>query len=349
VANIVEFGARTSIERQAREWLIRMDGDEPLNVSDREALREWMSRSGLHRQELIRISKFWSQANILAELSVCLESATQDRTGRRLRWVARVAVAACVVLASVILVQWNLQRLDGEVNGIYGTVMGEQKTVSLSDGSSVQLNTDSEVQITYSGGSRRVRLLRGEALFSVKPDPNRAFEVYAADSVVRAIGTAFAVHIDGSKVDVTVTKGVVDVIEASSAQMAEIRKPVEPTRSPPHRLGRLKAGEMTHFGTGADHIEVLRLAEPELQRRMAWREGYLAFSGEPLSEVIEQVNRYSSVTLEIGDPKLASIAIGGRFRIGDLDAILDALHTNFGIRARHVDEQNIKLESDPAH
>ena len=78
---------------------------------------------------------------------------------------------------------------------------------------------------------------------------------------------------------------------------------------------------------------------------MAWQEGYLAFSGEPLSEVVEQVNRYSPATLELGDPKLASVAIGGRFRIGDLDAVLDVLETNFGIQAHRVDEHTIRLES----
>jgi transmembrane sensor len=69
-----------------------------------------------------------------------------------------------------------------------------------------------------------------------------------------------------------------------------------------------------------------------------------------LSEVVEQVNRYSPATLELGDPKLASVAIGGRFRIGDLDAVLDVLETNFGIRAHRIDEHTIRLESGhPAH
>src|SRR5215472_3374109 len=98
---------------------------------------------------------------------------------------------------------------------------------------------------------------------------------------------------------------------------------------------------MTSVGSGSDPIGVKQLTEPEMQRKMAWQEGYLAFSGEPLSEVIEQVNRYSPVTLEIGDSELASVAIGGRFRIGDLDAVLDVLQTNFGIQARRVDEHSI--------
>jgi ferric-dicitrate binding protein FerR (iron transport regulator) len=68
VANVVEFGARNSIEHQARKWLIRMDGDEPLSNTEKEALREWMRRSASHRGELTRVARFWDRANILTEL-----------------------------------------------------------------------------------------------------------------------------------------------------------------------------------------------------------------------------------------------------------------------------------------
>lgn len=340
----MEFEARASIERQAREWLVRMDGDEPLTEAEIQTLREWMSRSVLHREELKQICKFWSQANVLTELAVCLESATEKRNDRSRRWATAVALAASTVLATVVLVWWNLQRVDRMANGSYQTFIGQQKSIGLSDGSSIEMNTDSQVEVTYSSGSRTLRLLKGEALFSVVPDPKRPFEVYAADRVVRAIGTAFDVEVNGSKVDVTVTRGVVDVAGLSYQDTVAQSKPLEdvPPRS---SIGRLKAGEMTHVARGSNQIEVQQLAEPELRRKMAWQEGFLAFSGEPLSEVIEQVNRYSPVTLELGDPKLASIAIGGRFRIGDLDAVLDVLEANFGIQARRVDEHDIRLES----
>ena len=355
MSKVVEFEARASVERRAREWLIRMDGDEPLSEAEIQALREWTRRSVLHREELQRICKFWRKANVLAELAVCLESATERRRNNRGRWVAGVGLAASAVFAVVVIGWWYLQRLDGRFNGSYQTFVGQQKSITLSDGSSVQMNTDSLVQVVYSGDSRTIRLLKGEALFSVMPDRNRPFEVYVADSVVRAVGTAFAVHLDGSKVDVTVTKGVVDVAEVSQALTSDAppttihHKAVKDGASS-SGLERLKAGEMIRVGDGADHVEVQQLAEAELQRKMAWQEGYLAFSGEPLSEVVEQVNRYSPATLELGDPKLASVAIGGRFRIGDLDAVLDVLETNFGIQAHRIDEHTIRLESgDRSH
>ena len=344
MGNVVEFGARSSIERQAQEWLIRMDGDEPLNTIEREALREWMNRGALHREELIRIARFWNQSNVLTELAVSLESSARERSRHRMRGAAPIALAASALLTSFVLIGWGL-RLKGADNGTFATAIGQQKTISLSDGSSMRLNTDSRVRVMYSENSRSIRLLRGEALFSVTPSPNRPFEVYAADSVVRAVGTAFAVHLEGSKVDVTVTKGAVDVAEAPSVQTGASSAPTEPVPAI-HSLARVKVSETTHLGGGSDHIEVHRLAEPELQRRMAWQEGYLSFSGEPLSEVIEQVNRYSTVKLEVEDPKVASVAIGGRFRIGDLDGVLEVLHTNFGIQARQINEHSIRLESE---
>lgn len=350
MSNVVEFVARTAIERQAREWLIRMDKEEPLTAGDVEALQEWMRRSVMHRDELKRICKFWRQANVLTELAVCLESNTQQRKNSRERWASTAAVAATAVLATVVLTWWHLQWADGKSNGNYQTAVGQQKSIALADGSSIRMNTNSEVQVAYGESSRAVHLLKGEALFSVTHDPKRPFEVFAADSVVRAVGTAFAVHIESSKVDVTVTKGVVELAEVSEQPRAAAAPHKRPENvSARTSLGRVKAGEMTSVNSGSDHIEVQQLAEPELQRKMAWQDGYLAFSGEPLSEVIEQVNRYSPVTLEIGDPKLASVAIGARFRIGDLDAVLDVLETNFGIRAHEMDGHRIRLESGSSH
>jgi transmembrane sensor len=335
VAQLVDFNARTAIEHEARKWLIRMDGDEPLTDTERAALKDWMSRSKLHRSELVRLCNFWSGANILTDLVGSLESARRQRKEHRsLGWRPTILMAAGATLASVMLVYWALTEPGRTVTYTYGTSIGQQTTFPLSDGSSIQLNTNTQVQVAYTGNSRRIRLLRGEALFTATPDPKRAFEVYAADSIVRAVGTAFTVHLEGRKVDVIVEKGIVDVSEVSS------------TRT---NLGRLRAHDATSLDSGNGRIEVHHLTDTELQRRMSWREGYLAFSGEPLSEVVAQLNRYSTKTLEIGNPKLASIAIGGRFKIGDLDSVLDLLNTTFGIRSRQINDSTIQLESDLKH
>lgn len=343
MSNVVRLDGRVAVEHEARKWLIRMDADKRLSGAELEALREWMGRSALHRNELDRLSRFWSQANILTELIAGLEF---DRTGRethrRASWM-RAILGVGAVFVAVVLVYFGLQP-SGEVKPFtYETVVGHQRTVLLSDGSSLELNTDSRIQVVYSSHLRMIRLLKGEVLFSVTPDAHRVFEVHVADSVVRAVGTAFVVQLDGRKVDVTVTKGMVDVSDIS-----DMRANAGQTLAGASPLGRVKGGEVARFDSGSGHMQVRPLAETELQRRIAWQDGFLAFSGEPLSEVVDQLNRYSTTRLEIGDPELASIEIGGRFRVGDVDGVLDLLNKTFGIRGRRINGRNIRLESAAA-
>lgn len=344
--NVVGFDARAAIEHQAREWLIRLDADEPLTAAENSKLREWMDRSPTHREELQRLAKLWSRANVLTELAVPLAHQAASPTARfrspPLRW----ALGTLAVLASIALVAFWFRQGDGAVNGTYGTAIGQQQTIPLSDGSSIQLNTDSQVQVAYSEHLRRIRLLRGEAFFTVAHDTGRAFEVYAADGMVRAVGTAFSVQLQSNRVKVTVTNGIVDLAQIGSAEPVANDSAAAPTgRNVPARqsLGRLKAGQTTIFGDEPRRLDVQELPAPELQRQLAWHQGYLVFDGQPLSEVVEQINRYSPVALEIADPELKPVEVGGRFRIGDLDAVLEVLRTDFGIEASQVDERNIRL------
>jgi transmembrane sensor len=145
-------------------------------------------------------------------------------------------------------------------------------------------------------------------------------------------------------VDAVVTKGTIEVSDIAGTS-TEADRPLAEVPS----VHRLRAGEATSFDSGSGRIEVHHVGASELQRRIAWRQGYLAFAGEPLSEVVTQINRYSATTLEIGDPKLASVAIGGRFKIGDLDAVLDLLNTTLGVHAHRVSDRNIRLEPEPGH
>lgn len=93
VANVVELGAGAAIQRQARKWLVRLDGDEPLTDAEARALREWMSCSASHREELVRLSRFWSHANILNELIGGVDARRREQKERRWRrWMRRAAL-----------------------------------------------------------------------------------------------------------------------------------------------------------------------------------------------------------------------------------------------------------------
>lgn len=81
-----------------------------------------------------------------------------------------------------------------------------------------------------------------------------------------------------------------------------------------------------------------------LSAKLAWRDGFLAFSGQSLADLVGQINRYSRVRLEIADPGVSTVTIGGRFRVGDLDGVLGVLRDNFGVKASRVDEHTIRLQ-----
>ena len=350
MTNVVELGARASIEHEARKWLIRMDGDEPVTEAERDDLRQWMDRSPVHRAELLRLTRFWNQANRLANLAGGRlgPGGTVGRRAVQATFVRRILMATGAALAFTVLGWCGLRQWGGPIIRAYETQVGQQKTVFLADGSSMQLNTDTRVEVVYSRNSRKIRLTRGEALFTAASDPNRIFEVHIAESVVRAPGTAFDVYLEGQKIEVVATGGPVEVLDGKSAPgtaaSATGRSAENFTNS-----AQLKAGEVADLYSGSGLMKVRQLDKPELRRRLAWREGYLEFSGEALSEVVVVFNRYSTVKLVVEEPKLAAIAIGGRFQIENLDAAVGLLSETFGFRARRVGDTTIRLESEGIH
>ena len=345
---------QTTLEREAREWLIRLDGDTPLGAGETEALRAWMTQSPAHREELSRIAVFWNRANALTELAVPLQSLSPiplpDSTTHG-RWRStvrpRLAVAGtCACVIAAVVLWWGVAPQKSG-NGTYGTAVGQQQTLTLADGSSIEINTDSQVQVDYGDRLRKIRLLRGEAFFTVVPNVQRPFEVYAATGMVRAVGTAFAVSVQGSEVSVTVTKGEVAVTQGDPVS-ADVGSASMMGSDAVHAHISLKAGQTATIG-GSASVKTQDLPPPELKRRLAWHSGYLVFSGQPLEEVVSEVNRYSPVTLEISDPKLATLAIGGRFKVGDLNAVCDALQSSFGIEVVRIDDRHIHLELPSGH
>jgi transmembrane sensor len=350
MGKIYEFSERSTIEQEAREWLIRLDSEIQLTDPEDAALREWVTRSPAHRQELKRICKFWNRANILAELAIPVQAVEGHRTanlfhGTWIPWPGThrmYAIVTILILCSTIaLTSWVLNKPDASTNGIYVTAIGQQESFSLADSSIMQLNTDSQVQVDYSAQSRKIRLVRGEAHFDVAHDPDKPFEVYAGQSMVSALGTAFSVYLKTDDVKVIVTDGQVNIAAVSSVTPDDVKiKEINLIK-----LDSLQAGQSAVFNNTTSTIITKNiLAEQELQKSMSWQDGYLLFDGDPLSHVIEEVNRYVPLTIEITDPKLKSIPVGGRFRAGDIRAIFDILEDSFGIQVVEVDEHHIHLQ-----
>ena len=351
--NICQFEDRETIAHQAREWLVRLDGDEALTLTEKQALQEWLARSPAHRQELERIAEFWDNSNILTELSIPLHqvASSYHRSSTaaffKSRWLTPrggMAVAMSVLVIMVMLRGYLLpQPLDAS-NGIYAAAIGEIREQQLADGSILELNTDSQVQVDYSESTRKIRLLRGEAHFDVAHNPDWPFEVYAGKGRVKAVGTAFSVRLEQERLSVIVTDGKVD-LAATRPKTTEPDNPNnQPTLTPPlETIGSLSQGQGASFRPTPDAKPQYILAQKEIQRQLSWREGYLVFEGEPLSVVVTELNRYLPMRVEIIDSSLSDLPIGGRFKVGELEALFDVLETSFDVQVSRLDEQHIKL------
>lgn len=353
--NVFAFQDRKAIEEQAREWLIRLDGDTPLTSSESEALREWAERSPAHRAELQRIARFWHDADLLSELAIPLRkpkrgvgewlSSAFSADSKR-SW----AIAACVALIAIALVVVPLtlhQPLDA-TNGVYATRVGERQTQTLADGSVIELNTASTLQVDFTDNVRVIRLLQGEAHFRVAHDTARPFEVFAGGGMVRAVGTAFSVRVKQNDIAVTVAEGRVELAavteeppSALTTNEADGRSQVAAAKPAVAVLGQLSSGHSATFGDVIHEVRALRA--DDLSQQLAWRDGMLVFAGEPLSDVIAEVARYTPIKIEIADPALRTIPVGGRFKAGDVDAMFDVLAVSFGIEVHRVDPMHVRL------
>jgi transmembrane sensor len=356
---IIQFDEQACIEATAREWLIRLDRDQPPSKQEIAQLRQWAAQSKAHHDELVRISAFWNDANILTELSTPVYNKTRwslTRIVARLLkpllpptpLIGRVASYAALSLFAVSFA-FMLLKAPSPIssNGLYVSAIGELKQQTLADGSVVQLNTDSQIQVDFSTGTRKIRLLRGEAHFDVSHNADWPFQVYAGNGMVKAVGTAFSVRLDRDSVKVTVDEGRVDLAAAAVADTTSHAP------SSMQKIASLQVGQSaqisniisTNPGTSAPQpLQVISdLAQQELERQLAWRTGYLVFTGNPLSEVIAEINRYTPLQIEIGDPALANLSVGGRFKVGELDAMFDVLETGFGIQVSRLDDHRVQL------
>jgi transmembrane sensor len=189
---------------------------------------------------------------------------------------------------------------------VYSTRRGEVRLVPLDDGSAVTLNTASKVAVRYSKSSRDIHLVEGEALFDVAKNPSRPFVVRAGDMKVRAIGTSFMVRERGGRpLEVLVREGVVEVTRGAKTSSA-------PSSGP--SVATLQLVDNERLAAKDNGVMSAQPLEPsDVDRKLAWREGMLSFSGTTLLEAAAEFARYSDPQIVIDDQASGQETIAGLF------------------------------------
>lgn len=282
---------------EAASWVARLHGpDRSAEVES--GLKRWLAESALHAAAFESATDVWQEtADLPARLPL------SARAGRRYLMPA-VAAALCLLVAAA----WLYLRPT-----VLATVVGEQRTLVLSDGSRVTLNTDSRVLVRYEAASRTVVLESGEAVFDVAKRQSRPFVVLAGRRKIVALGTTFVVRCEADTVSVTLMEGRVAV----SGSGTPGGSPLE--LAPGQRL-TFDASRLT----GVDF--------PALDRVTAWQRGQLMFESTPLREAIREFNRYGAAQIALADPALGDIPVGGVFRIGDRQSFAQAVADSNGLR-----------------
>jgi len=193
----------------------------------------------------------------------------------------------------------------------YFTVIGEQRQITLTEGSRLLLNTDSAVKIDINNNVRRVQLLRGEVFFEVAHDANRPFLVDAGNTHARVTGTAFSVNLRNKHVVITVAEGTV---ESSST--------INSTK-----ITSLIPGESITY----DEQQLTRLQTTDLRQALAWRQGQIVFIQTKLADVVAEMNRYRRGHIMIIDSKLSNRLITGVFSINRINDAIPELKQTLGI------------------
>jgi transmembrane sensor len=207
--------------------------------------------------------------------------------------------------------------------------VGQQRNVTLADGSIVALNTNTIVETELGGQTRQIYLRKGEAYFQVAHDRSRPFFVHAGDALVRAVGTQFDVRLRADQhVDITVDEGRVEVQAAAAATPDAAATP----KGKAAVVRALRAGEA--LSTAAADYSVRPISEEQLSNDMAWRAGEIIFDGQTLGDAVAEIERYTDSRIVIADSQTAALRVGGRFRTDNVPAFFDALQSALPVSIR---------------
>jgi transmembrane sensor len=303
------------IEQAAADWVAQLDRG-PLSESEQKELEQWAAadprRAGAYARALA-VSLHFDRAVALGnEFAAKHHPVEAPTTRRRFMAVAASAAAACATGMGIFTFS---RRPVAALPPPIGTAKGAVREVVLREGSTVTLNTMTELRSELTAALRRVDLLRGEALFDVAKEPGRPFIVYAGDFSVRAVGTSFTVRrIGPDAIKVVVTEGIVEVSRRQDV------------------LGRLHAG--IAFAVDASATPVIETLNPsQVGSALAWRSGQIDLQGLTLSEAAEEFSRYSNLRIRVSDPSIANLHIAGVYATSDPAGFAKNVALSLGLKS----------------
>jgi transmembrane sensor len=346
--------------------------------ADRARFAQWRDADAANLAAFERLQTI--VASLRTEMSRADVRALRDaalRARPRHQWRLSLLVAACFATVAVAMAVWTeLPGADSVEQ--YSTEVGQRSTVTLRDGSSVELNAKTRVKVNFTQTQRRIELVDGQALFHVAKNPHRPFIVRAGNREIVAIGTAFDVRLDAAYLRVTLIEGKVAIstqslLPASARSVASKLATIPVASGGPdlHRGSTREAkvdalahsgveGEVflvpgqqlvapLHLASDSSALENQDSADPGVVRAVdvakviGWHDGRVFLEDLTLGDAVAEMNRHSPVQIRVGSPELERLRVNGMFRAGEQDAFASALESYFPITAQHNGDTEIIL------
>jgi len=298
-----------AIRLEAAMWHDRRER-EGWTQNDEIAFQSWLNEAAAHKVAFLRVDAAWARADRLNALRDAGRDAPFKSLSRFRSAAIRITVAG-ITLAAVGFAA--VPYFSKSHIRTYSTAVGGHKVLALSDGSRVELNTDSSLRVEITGKRRVVWLDRGEAYFKVRADAVRPFIVKVGDHRITDIGTAFDIRRDEDRLKVFVLEGRIQLAGEGNGS----------------RL--LKDGDVAVANGSA--VIVNRETERALANELGWQRGVLVFDNVTLAEAASEFNRYSHDKIVIPDPSAAKITIGATLPSNDVSAFVRVAQKIFGLHA----------------
>lgn len=334
------------IYRDAADWLIRLRQPD-LRSSDTLTWQRWMAEDPRHRQAFRELEEVWGKLatvpaqppGISAEMSADRYDGSvsvstwrrqqkpifrsRNRVGRWAWAAVMLLTLTCIGFGSVLAPRLTDALMAGKA---FETAVGENATLSLADGSRVQLGGHTRLRVWIGSHARQIDLSSGEAFFAVAKDPARPFTVRAGNATVTAVGTEFNVRRSDDRVIVSVLEGRV-LVQPMVPMLPIAWLPPSRAMGSAKPLGSGQRSTVT--GRGAESIQSVS----DASNAVAWSQGRLAFEAEPLRYVVEDVNRYAAKPVVIADDRTGDLRVTGTVAENNIMGWIGSLQAAFGIHA----------------
>jgi transmembrane sensor len=321
----------------AAYWLATLS-DESCSDAERQQFSEWLRASTRNVEEFLRLSTLTRTASrhgglwpdrtvesLIAEARASSNVAALEskrpggdapRTRRVLPWlmaasIAVVALGAIFMASSGRWISWS--------GPAYRTALGEQRSITLEDGSVVELNTRSLLRTRFSRTLRAVELVEGEAIFRVVKDAHRPFRVRTGSTDIIAVGTAFNVNAGDTRTIVTVLEGRVRVDSRVAI--------------PPGRAAGSAGSTPIMLDVGEQLIvapaqPVVRLSLPDTEKVTSWTQRRLMFEETSIADAAAEFARYSARQIRVVDAAIGARKVTGVFDATDPASLIEFLRAD---------------------